>query len=168
MADAPLYIEPMPNPFSEARKSLSPLFDAAGRYIVIPATIIPGTMLAMIAWLVAIVCIVLWPYGFLPVLADLLVQSIRLTTREFSKIDNPFARLPFAITVLLYALILVPVAYLCFPFFMLWLAVAAIEEILKAEDWGKVAVTVLAFAVGEAALLFSFVFVGSLLFHWVA
>jgi hypothetical protein len=89
------------------------------------ALLLPSALTAVVLLVVGGLFLILWPYGLVAVMEDLVRGIMRTTRVEMSGLSL-IAKTPFVVAIGLYFLVWLPFAFLCLPFVL----VGAIGEIV--------------------------------------
>jgi hypothetical protein len=102
----------IPNPMTEGlahvRRQLNGLkFEGA--------LLLPGALTVVVLLIIAALFVVLWPYGLIAVMEDLVRGIMAKTRREMQRLSL-VAKTPFVVAIGLYFVVWLPFAILCLPF----------------------------------------------------
>ena len=79
---------------------------------------IPSTILALVLVIVGVILLLLWPYGIVAVVEDMIRQFMNRTRYEMGTVSN-MARLPYLMALGLYFVVWLPFAILSLPLLVL-------------------------------------------------
>ncbi|MBI2375129.1 MAG: hypothetical protein HYV07_14120 [Deltaproteobacteria bacterium] len=116
------------------RNPLSPALSAVGRLLSglhwSPPMIVPSAFVAVVMSVVFVAMVLLWPYGWMPVIAHLLWGLVKTARRQIKNAKSLAERMPFTVALGIYLLIWTPFAVICAPLYLIgWIgeSIASIE-----------------------------------------
>ncbi len=83
-----------------------------------PSGFLPSLLTALVLIILLLILLVLWPYGIVAVMEDL-VRGLMCKTREDMKKYTIIAKMPFAVALGVYFVLWLPFAFLCLPIVLL-------------------------------------------------